>query len=97
MELTTAMSTIKSDNSSIELSTSTSETTSSDTSTTSSTLINPTTESNNTYIIVLSTVLPAVLIAIIGIAICIKKCSSKKKISPSAFELNQRPPPPSQT
>jgi hypothetical protein len=59
--------------------------------------LNPTTEPNNTYIIVLATVLPVISIATIGIAICIKKCSSKKKISPSAFELNQRPPPPFQT
>ncbi len=70
MELTTTISTITSNNSSIELSTFTSETTSSGTSTTSSALMNPTTEPSNTYIIVLATI----WIAIIGITICIKKC-----------------------
>ncbi len=59
--------------------------------------LNPINELNNTYIIVLAIVIAAVLITTIGFTICIKKCSSKKKVSPSAFELNQRPPPPSRT
>ncbi|CAF3356102.1 unnamed protein product [Rotaria sp. Silwood1] len=58
---------------------------------TTSTSDNQSTESNNIYIIVLAVVIPIVLSSITAIVIWIIKCYPKKKISPSALELNQVP------
>jgi hypothetical protein len=48
---------------------------------------NPVGPSSNTYIIILATVIPVVLIAGIVIGFWVKKFFINKKISPSAYEL----------